>query len=148
MKSFDEFKSSLVEAVSPERQRFDALVRAGLMDKAQLPKLHRVLDKISQDQPLSSAERQLVLDLVTELTHLATGNLGVFQKIRQSVKEEQVNEIADMNAQALYHKEPPPLIVMRRKAIRMYPGDTKIALYYSDKLGRYFSVPYVEGQES
>lgn len=142
MKSLHELKSTLNESATPERQRFDALVRAGLMDKSQLPKLHRVMDKISQEQPLSTSERQVVVDLVNELTHLATSNLAIFQKMRQAVKEEHINEIADTTMQSLYHKEPPPLIVMRRKAIRMYPHDTKVALYYSDKLDRYLSVPY------
>jgi hypothetical protein len=31
---------------------------------------------------------------------------------------------------------------LKRKAIRLYPGSTRIALYYSDKLNKYFSVPY------
>lgn len=146
MKSFQDLKSTLSES-SPERQRFDALVRAGLMDKSELPKLHRVLDKLAQEHPLSTAERQVVIDLVNQLTHLATSNVSVFQKIRQAVKEEQINEIADISANALYHKEPPPLVVMRRKAIRMYPHDTKIALYYSDKLDRYFSVPYTDSTD-
>lgn len=147
MKSFQDFKTTLIEAVSLQQQRFDALVRAGLMDKTQLPKLHRVLDKLHQDQPLSPAERQVVLDLVQELTHLATSNLSVFQKIKQAVKEESVQEAADVTGQSVYHREPPPLIVMRRKAIRMYPNDTKVALYYSDKLDRYLSVPYMETPE-
>jgi hypothetical protein len=32
--------------------------------------------------------------------------------------------------------------LLKREAIRMYPNGTKIALYYSKKLDKYFSVPY------
>jgi hypothetical protein len=38
--------------------------------------------------------------------------------------------------------DPPVVLVIRRKAVRLYPDGTRIALYYSDKLKRYFSVPY------
>lgn len=144
MKTFGDFKQQLHESVSPESQRFDALVRAGLMDKTKLSKLHRVMDKLAQDQQLSPQERQLVSELVQELTHIVTSNVGVFQKVRQSVKEEIIAEVADSTSIAMYHQEPPPLVVLRRKAIRMYPHDTKVALYYSDKLDRYFTIPFQE----
>jgi hypothetical protein len=39
-------------------------------------------------------------------------------------------------------KEPPPVLLLKRKAIRLYPDDTRIALYYSQKLDRHFSIPY------
>jgi hypothetical protein len=39
-------------------------------------------------------------------------------------------------------KEPPFVLVLKRKAIRVYPDGTKIALYYNDKLKRIFTVPY------
>jgi len=144
MKSFGDLKRQLNEAVSPEQQRFDMLVRAGLMDKTLLPKLHRVMDKLHQEKPMSMQERQLVFDLVKQLTQIVSGNMGVFQKVRQAVREEQIQEIADSadSPIALLNKEPPMLIILRRKAIRMYPHDTKVALYYSDKLNRYFTVPF------
>lgn len=38
--------------------------------------------------------------------------------------------------------DPPMMLVLKRQAIRYYPNNTKIALYYSDKLNQHFSVPY------
>lgn len=38
--------------------------------------------------------------------------------------------------------DPPALLVLKRKAIRMFSNDTRIALYYNDKLNKYFSIPY------
>jgi hypothetical protein len=38
--------------------------------------------------------------------------------------------------------DPPVVLVIRRKAVRLYPDGTRIALYWSDKLRKYFSVPY------
>jgi hypothetical protein len=39
---------------------------------------------------------------------------------------------------------PPFALVLKRKAIRQYPNNTMVALYWSDKLKRYFSVPFEE----
>ena len=38
--------------------------------------------------------------------------------------------------------DPPVVLVIKRRAVRLYPDGTRIALYWSDKLKRYFSVPY------
>ncbi len=39
-------------------------------------------------------------------------------------------------------KNHPFVLVLKRKAIRPYPGGTKIALYYNKQIDKYFSVPY------
>jgi hypothetical protein len=38
--------------------------------------------------------------------------------------------------------DPPFVLVLKRKAIRLYPNKTKIALYYNDKIKKYFTIPY------
>jgi hypothetical protein len=38
--------------------------------------------------------------------------------------------------------DPPFVLILKRKAIRLYPNKTKIALYYNQKLDKYFSIPY------
>jgi hypothetical protein len=38
--------------------------------------------------------------------------------------------------------DPPPVLIMRRKAIRQYPDGQKVALYYVDKIDKYVTVPY------
>jgi hypothetical protein len=35
----------------------------------------------------------------------------------------------------------PSIIILRRKAIRLFPDGKKVGLYYADKLKRYFSIP-------
>jgi hypothetical protein len=34
------------------------------------------------------------------------------------------------------------VLVIKRKAVRLYPDGTRIALYWSDKIKRAFSIPY------
>jgi hypothetical protein len=38
--------------------------------------------------------------------------------------------------------DPPPILIMRRKAVRMFPNGQKVALYYVDKIHKYVTVPY------
>lgn len=41
-----------------------------------------------------------------------------------------------------FPKDPPFVLVLKREAIRYYPNNTKVALYYNAKLDKHFSVPY------
>jgi hypothetical protein len=38
--------------------------------------------------------------------------------------------------------DPPPVLIMRRKAIRQYPNGQRVAMYYVDKIDKYVTVPY------
>jgi len=42
--------------------------------------------------------------------------------------------------------DPPPMVVLKRKAIRQFPGGQRIALYRNDMLNLDVSVPYTPGQ--
>lgn len=59
----------------------------------------------------------------------------------QDKDEEQVKEETEVVEEGM-RDDPPFVLVLKRKAFRLYPNGMKVALYYSDKLGKYFSVPY------
>lgn len=65
-------------------------------------------------------------------------------KDKEEVISEQ-QEVVEMTEAIGIDKDPPFVLVLKRKAIRLYPNQMKVAIYYNDKLGRYFSVPYGEG---
>jgi hypothetical protein len=52
----------------------------------------------------------------------------------ESSSEELINE----NRQI----DPPNIIVLKRKAIRVFPDGKRVALYYADKIDQYISIPY------
>jgi len=52
--------------------------------------------------------------------------------------EENKNEQAD----------PPNILIMRRKSIRMFPNNQRVSLYYVDKINKYVTVPYTSMQWS
>lgn len=173
MKSLNQFKSKTVLEEESNYSKFDVLVRAGLADKSQIQRLHKVLDKMSEDRPvLNNMEKTIVQNLLSKMVDLITNNQQIFQKARQAVRED-VNEGVVVASDLKYNPETgrkypahrktmgvkkaeepgqmqestgniPFILVLKRKAIRQYPDGTKVALYFSEKLGKYFSVPYTE----
>lgn len=41
-----------------------------------------------------------------------------------------------------YNQDMPVLLVLKRKAIRIYPDGIKVGLYYSDRLKKFVSIPF------
>jgi hypothetical protein len=44
--------------------------------------------------------------------------------------------------------DPPNMLVMKRKSIRQFPNNQRVALYYVDKINKYVTVPYTAMQWS
>ena len=138
----------LVEEEKSDYSKFDMLVRAGLANKAQLARIHRILDKMTEERPqFNNADREIMRNLFNRMIDIISNNKQIFQKTRQAVREEdekqvesiQLDEALDLN------NDPPFVLVLKRKSIRLYPNNTKIALYYNQKLDKYFSIPYGGG---
>ena len=184
MKSFQDFKVELVEEEKSDYSKFDVLVRAGLANKAQMQRIHRILDKMQDERPnFNTADRQIIQNLFNKMVDLVSNNKQIFQQTRRAVREDleegivdtsdykldaagrkykahrvkfadtpakgseemEVAANSDMKEDVSYlqeAKEPPFVLVLKRKAIRLYPDGTKIALYYNDRLKRIFTVPY------
>ena len=181
MKSLQEFKYNLTEEEKQDYQKFDTLVRAGLANKSQITRLHKILGKMGEDRPVfNPQDRQLMQDLFNKMVDLVTNNKQIFQQTRRAVREEtveegildtsdykvgpsgrkvkahrikvgdsaygkepkEVDEEFEINEEETLKGDPPFTLVLKRKAIRLYPNDTKIALYYNDRLKKYFSIPY------
>jgi hypothetical protein len=187
MKSLQEFKSVITEEEKADYSKFDALVRAGLANKAQLNRIHKILDKMTEERPqFNNADKMIVQNLFNKMVDLISNNKQLFNQTRRAVREEteldEALEVVDTSdykigpsgkkvrahrikvGDTVYGKEPkevdesvqieeelkgdPPFtLVLKRKAIRAYPNDTKIALYYNDRLKKYFSIPYSDNEE-
>ena len=176
MKSLEEFKLLTEES---DYSKFDMLVRAGLANKAQLQRIHRILDKMQEERPVfNNADRMILQNLFNKMVDLISNNKQIFQQTRRAVREELEEGVVDtsdykispsgrkvrahrvkigdtamqqeeyvaiqaeVNEKTEMPDDPPFTLVLRRKAIRLYPDKTKVALYYNQKLDKYFSVPY------
>ena len=38
--------------------------------------------------------------------------------------------------------DPPAVLIMKRKSVRNFPNNQRVALYFIDKLKKYISIPY------
>jgi hypothetical protein len=171
MKSLLEFKS-IVEEEKSDYSKFDALVRAGLANKAQLARIHKILDKMGEERPqFNNADREIMRNLFNRMVDLVSSK-QIYGKARQAVREqleEGMIATADVKTDIEGRKhrrsrlkigdvgyevqkearmdtplvpDPPVILVIKRKAVRLYPDGTRIALYWSDKIKRAFSIPY------
>ena len=130
---------TLVEEEKSDYTKFDALVRAGLANKAQLQRMHKILDRMSEEKPnFSVADRAIIQNIFNKMVNLITGNPQLFNQARRAVRE----DIEAVIVEAKDFKDPPPVLLLKRKAIRLYDNDTRVALYHNDKLDKYFSIPF------
>lgn len=174
MKSLEQFKV-IVEEEKSDYSKFDVLVRAGLANKAQMQRIHRILDKMGEDRPtFNNADRQIVQNLFLKMVDLISNNKQINQLSRRAVHEgvidtadfkvgkdgkkvrahrvvlgqdkeaEEVKESTEIIAEGgiEFPNDPPAMLLLRRKAIRMYPDGTRIALYYNKQFDKHFTVPY------
>lgn len=138
MKSFNSFE--LNEEINLEK--FDALIRAGLANKAQLQRLHTILQKMHEkdDVILSRADRMIVTNLFNRMLNLITTDKTIFQKTRQNVREEQ--EFIEESSRET--DKLPAVLILKRRSIRLFPNNVKVAIYHSDKLNRSFTLPMTD----
>ena len=182
MKALNEFKLLIEEEKKSDYSKFDALIRAGLANKAQMTRIHKILDRMGEEKPnFTQADRAIIQNMFVKMVDLLSHNKTINTQARKAIHErrETVQYTSDykispegrkirrarlkfadlVDVEDLYKdkdtdnkkevkesvsvsKEPPPVLLLRRKAIRLYPDDTRIALYYSQKLDRHFSIPY------
>ena len=176
MKSLLEFKS-IVEEEKSDYSKFDTLVRAGLANKAQMQRIHKILDKMGEDRPqFNNADRMIIQNLFNKMVDLISNNKAINMQARRAVKEDIEESVLDTSdfkvgpsgrkvrahrikigdkgyqdptveeklseAQSKDGPTPPYVLLLKRKAIRLYPDGTKIALYYNKQINKFFSVPY------
>jgi len=148
MKSLLDFKT-IVEEEKSDYSKFDMLVRAGLANKAQIQRIHKILDKMQEEKPVfNNADRMILQNMFNKMVDLISNNKQIFTQARRAVKEdvdaieaESLNESGDT-------KDTPYILLLKRKAIRIYPDGTKVALYHNKQLDKYFSVPYGPGVDA
>ena len=106
---------------------------------------------MQEEKPVfNNADRMILQNLFNKMVDLISNNKQIFTQARRVVKDdvdtiqaESLNEETQDNP-----KDPPFILLLKRKAIRVYPDKTKIALYHNKQLDKYFSVPYGPGVDS
>lgn len=137
----------ITEKEEKEDRKLSALVRAGLYDAKKLPALKKALEK-SADK-ITSQEKRMLVNLLDSLISQVVSDDQVYRKVRQNVhnvSEAKMDTYSkfDPRYKAGYptDKEMPSVLILKRKAIRVYPDNQKVALYYSQALDKYVTIPY------
>lgn len=120
----------LTEKADNDSKNLVALVHAGLLDESQLPILRRAMSKPAIN--MTEAEKKALHGLVESVSSCII-----------SEKQDYLSKL-DTSRSMGYppEKDIPAVIILKRKAIRVYPDNQKVALYYSQALDRYISIPY------
>jgi parvulin-like peptidyl-prolyl isomerase len=141
MKSLLEFKS-IVEEEKSDYSKFDVLIRAGLANKAQMQRIHKILDRMGEEKPnFNQADRMIIQNMFNKMVDLVSNNKQINLQARRAVKEEE--EFFDtISEESVEIEDPPFILVLRRKSIRGFPNNTRVALYFNKQLNKYFSIPY------
>ena len=97
---------------------------AGLFESSKLPMIKRSLNKNVNE--MTEAEKKTLKYLLESLmTHVLV----------------EKNQKVDKSAYPS-DKDMPTVIILKRKAIRVFPDNQKIGMYYSQALDRYISIPF------
>ena len=81
-----EIREKLI-AEAADYKKLDQLVRQGMMSPAQLPMLHRGLDKMQSGKVLNPQEREAVNKVMQSMLYIVTGDSTVFQKAKQHTQK-------------------------------------------------------------
>ena len=130
--------------------KISALVRAGLLQSNELPQLKVALirqQKVGDVAKLSKAHRDVIAKYNAGLSSAVLGSQQSFQAVRRNLMnsvelldKEQISESINESI------DPPMMLVLKRKGVRIFPDGQRVALYVHEKLGITFSVPYKQGQ--
>jgi len=177
MKSLLEFKS-VVEEEKKDYSKFDSLIRAGLANKAQIQRIHRIMDKMGEENPqFNNADKEIMRNLFNKMADLISNNKQIYTQARRVVKEElnegvldssdfkldksgrkykahkiRVGDVVDpkdqITEEPLNMKDPPNVLLLKRITVRLFPDGTKVALYYNRLLDKHFTIPYGPGVDA
>lgn len=120
-----------------EDRKLSSLVELGLLDAKKLPALKESLNKPVEQ--MTGSEKRLFLNLL--------------ESVLSEMQVKQSKDIKDYYAtpdprvkRAGYpsQKEAPSVLLLKRKAIRVFPDGQKVALYYAQAIDKYVSIPYNE----
>lgn len=154
MKNIKQIRESydlITEKEEAEDRKLATLVRAGLYDAKKLPALKKALEK-SADK-MTGQEKRMLLNLLDSLINQVVSSDQVFRKVKQNVQH--MNEAKDdylskfdprFKAGYPSDKEMPTVLILKRKAIRVYPDNQKVALYYSQAIDKYVTIPFSDIQ--
>jgi len=116
------------------------LVRKGLMPIKDLPNLKVAMSRLKRVGDISKLSRNHRDLLTNYYRNLNTAALNTRQSTMAVAKNLQKEEFELELTEEL--ADPPMMMVLKRKGIRVFPDGKRVALYVNEKLGLTFTIPY------
>lgn len=127
-----------------QAQRIAQLVRSGLMKTSELPALKVAMMRHSKVGDVAKLPRNQ-RDVLNRYYQATAGAALATQQSTQAVRRNIMNgyEISrdDYLTEATFN-DPPMMLILKRRGIRIFPDGKRVALYVNEKLGLSFTVPY------
>jgi hypothetical protein len=94
-------KKTMVQYEAVDYEKLTQLARYGLVDKSNVNKLIAAFKKMEDGKILAPQQRELMLNVLTDLTGIITGDTQMFQKAKKAVKEGTLEEAINHINQAM-----------------------------------------------
>lgn len=154
---FKDLRQTLDEAQLANLQQIRRLAKGGAVrDKsknsaavalqAAMIQLQRVGGDINKVQP---KHRKILGDFGSNiLGAVVSSPMSMNAALRNLRTESEETTIDNIVLEAVHMPQDPPMVmVLKRKGIRIFPDGKKVALYTNDQLGLSFTVPYSGGEQ-
>ncbi len=138
--TFMKVKQSLGEEISPEQDGEFSMARSDL--KTSISSAQRILDKLNGEGKLE-AWLQSKITLASDYLSSAANYVDSGEaKLKEEYEEYEIETLDEASRVDLDINQIPPIIIMKRRAIRVFPDGQKVALYWADRINKYISVPF------
>lgn len=132
-----------------DNARISALVRAGMMNSSDLPRLKIAMRRHAQVGDIAKLPKQH-RDVLTKYYDATSGaairSQQAFQAVRKNLMQHNEIEGEEVLTEAIGafkdENNPPVMIVLQRQGIRIFPDGRKVAMYRNKQLGLVITIPY------
>lgn len=119
----------VLEETKQTDDSLESLVDLGLLEESKMGLVQRALTK----ENITKIEKDSLVALTETL-------------INEAISGDYLSKFDDRKEKNA--KDIPAIIILKRKAIRVFPDNQKVGLYYSQQLDRYVSIPYGGGSRA
>ena len=147
IKDLRENYNLITEKEEHDMNKLTQLVRAGLFDAKKISALKRAMEKPADK--MTAQEKRMMINLLDALMSEVLSDKQVYRKIKQDVMKEETKDYyakpdPRVNRGWPNAKDIPSVLLLKRKAIRVFPDGEKVALYYAQAIDKYVSIPFSE----
>jgi hypothetical protein len=147
MKSLTKSKPP-VQAKDLNAPKIAMLARAGLLKTSELPMLRIAMarhKKVGDIARLSKPHRDIIQKYQDAMSGAALQSTQSLMALRKNLMNNSYDILdGEQISESILKNEvnPPPMLVLKRKGIRIFPDGRRVALYTNDKMGLVFTIPY------